>query len=412
MAELSLDNGQSSIHTASAVLPLVLVSLMSTRRSVCVLGRFPPPNDGQTIMTSLLAQLLEDDWAVHRINTSYCSGDGQSVDGFASRLQKISHYCRLAPYLKREFAAAPDAPVLWAGISPMPGGHFRDLLTVLPMLKKHKRIYGVIHWGNFDRLFTSAWTRHTGQKLADRLSGFVFLDGLADRCGAWLPAEKRITIPNTIDLLSRCTETEIETRRTEAARSEGIHLLYLSNMIESKGYMDVLSAVSLLHDQHIHCEVDFIGRWNSGSDEDSFRATIQKLQLNDRVRVHGPIIDRARIKSFYLKATAFVLPTYYPVEAQPVSILEAINAGTPVIATRHAGIPWMLREEKGEALFVSPKSPMAIADAARTLLDREFWLRCSIAARERFREHFSPESVLSKWNNLLRCHASGGQSSA
>ena len=58
--------------------------------------------------------------------------------------------------------------------------------------------------------------------------------------------------------------------------------------------------------------------------------------------VHGGVSERSIIKEFLNRADAFVLPTYYPIEAQPISIIEALNSGTPVIATNHASIPEMI----------------------------------------------------------------------
>ena len=84
-----------------------------------------------------------------------------------------------------------------------------------------------------------------------------------------------------------------------------------------------------------------------------------------------------------------------------MSIVEALNAGTPVVTTRHASIPIMVRESHQEALFVPPHDPQAIAAALRRLADTEQWTGFSHAARQRFLDHFSPEAVRRKWVALL-----------
>ena len=91
--------------------------------------------------------------------------------------------------------------------------------------------------------------------------------------------------------------------------------------------------------------------------------------LNAVITHHGGVTDRARIKALYLDADVFLLPSYYPTEAQPLTIIEALNAGTPVVVTRHSGIPEMVRGDK-EALFVPPRAPdtSAVARSRRLTL--------------------------------------------
>lgn len=351
-------------------------------------------------MTELLAKLLDQDWNVHRINTSYHTAAGRHKNTETS-VRKVMHYVSLAGRLKQQLAQAPDSTVLWAGISPTQSGHLRDIMTVLPALKAHNRVFGVVHWGDFDRLFRSAITRRTGSNLVQHLTGFVFLDGLERKCADWIPEHKRFTISNTIDLPSRCSSEEVAEKRRNRLISRPLNVLFLSNMIPEKGYMDVLNAIRILRDRGVACHADFVGRWQSEARCKHFAKRVAEEQLTDIVTVHGGVSDRTVIKQFYLKADAFVLPTYYLIEAQPASILEAINAATPVITTRHAGIPIMLREEEGEALFVPPRDPEAIAEALLRLTQIDVWQAYSDTALRRFQSHFSPDAVKAKWDALL-----------
>ncbi|MCP9773852.1 glycosyltransferase family 4 protein [Synechococcus sp. Tobar12-5m-g] len=378
-----------------------LQQLHSIPHSVFILGRFPPPIDGQSMLTEQTARLLEDTWKVHRINTAL---QGETYVRTSSRwnLSLVSHYLNLINHTRRALALAPDAPVIWNSISPKPLGHFRDLFSIVSAFRPHQKVYAVVHWGNFDLLFRSPLTRFTARRLVRRLTGFVFnSDNLNENCAAWIPAEKRFIILNTIDSASRCTHAEVVQKQALRIQRKSLRLLFLSNMIPAKGYFDVLGAVQLLHAAGIPVFADFIGRWQSDKDCTVFKNYVTEYNLNNVVQAHGGLNNRAAIKQFYLDADVFLLPTYYPTEAQPVSILEAINAGTPVVTTRHASIPHMVREHAKEALFVPPRSPEAIAVALRTLLDTTTWLSYSKAAEMRFMTHFSPEAVRQQWEALL-----------
>lgn len=369
-------------------------------QSVFVLGRFPPPYDGQALATQRLAQLLEPVLDVQRLNTSPPEAE-LTRSRVTFRGDRVRHYLSRSLALRRALGTQPTAPVLWAAISPAALGHWRDVLTVLPSFAWEQPVYAIVHWGNFDRLFRSPLTRYTARLVAKRMDGFVFLNrALAARCAEWVPPEKQFVVPNTVSEDVLCHEDEVRRSRRTRARRDRLRLLFLSNMIPSKGYMDVLHAVHILHQRGISLDVSFAGRWESDADRSSFHRMVHEYELENVVAHLGGISDRQHIKTLYLNADIFLLPTYYPTEAQPLTIIEALNTGTPVISTPHAGIPHMVRHDDG-ALLVPPRDPDAIVDAVLQMRDPGAWYKFSEQARERFNEYFSPESVRNQWVRLL-----------
>ena len=105
-----------------------------------------------------------------------------------------------------------------------------------------------------------------------------------------------------------------------------------------------------------------------------------------------------------IEADVFILPTYYPNEAQPISIIEMLNAGTPVIATDHAAIPeYVFDDENG--YLVDKQSPSQIKQALDALTDRANWQEKARSARRIYKEMFSPEAV----GNLMLRTVRGGE---
>ena len=366
--------------------------------AVHVIGRFPPPIDGQTLATARLAGLLKDRYDVRTASTSFPEPDGVQVE-VTFQPERIAHYARVLPRLRQSLGRAPQAPVLWASVSPAPLGHLRDVLLTLPALRRGQPLYAVLHRSTFERLFRHPLTALTARLLVRRVRRFVFLSPpLAEACAPFIPPEQRTVIPNTIDDAVLCTDAEVQAK--QARRPGALRLLFLSNLIRSKGYVDVLDAVALLRARGMAIEATFAGRWSDAAEEAAFRARIERHGLHDVVRAAGPVQDRAGGKALHLAADLFLLPTYYPVEAQPLAILEALNAGTPVIATAHAGIPHMVREG-ANALLVPPRTPEAIAAAVAQLAEPERWHRFSVAARRHFLDTFSPDAVRAQWVALL-----------
>lgn len=371
------------------------------RPSVHVVGRFPPPVDGQTLATARLTALLEPAYRVRRFDTAY-KDQALLPASWRQRWVTLRHYLRLRRRLRWALANDADAPVLWCAASPAVAGHWRDMALTAPCFQRRQAVYAIIHRGHFDRVFRRALTGPTARHLAARVQGFVFLsEALAAQVDRWVPPEKLFVIPNTIDHALVCTKEELAQKRASRAARTTLRLLFLSNMIASKGYLDVLQAVHLLNQRGIPIQATFVGRWNSNADRDAFLRRVEAYGAQRVVTHLGALSDRAQIKKQHLAADVLLLPTYYPEEAQPLALLEALGAGTPVIVTRHSSIPEFVRDGR-EALFVAPRAPEEIARSVERLLVTETWLHASHDARQRFERRFSASVIRDAWLALLR----------
>lgn len=81
-------------------------------------------------------------------------------------------------------------------------------------------------------------------------------------------------------------------------------------------------------------------------------------------------------------------------EGSPLSVLEYMDAGKPVVATRVGGVPDIVIEEK-TGLLVPPRDPAALAHAVIELLnDPKRAADMGVAGRERRRTLFSVEEMV------------------
>jgi glycosyltransferase involved in cell wall biosynthesis len=115
-------------------------------------------------------------------------------------------------------------------------------------------------------------------------------------------------------------------------------------------------------------------------DPDGYRERIRDLGLEDRVELRRPVPNH-RVAKMLRKIDVAVLPSVWP-DNHPVSILEAMAAGVPVVASRLGGIPELVRD--GETgLLVEPGKPGELAQRIQQLVD-DAPLRdtLGIAARE------------------------------
>lgn len=116
---------------------------------------------------------------------------------------------------------------------------------------------------------------------------------------------------------------------------------------------------------------------------------VAELQLSDRVTFLGQRRDVARQLA---NAQAYVLASRW--EGFPRSILEAMRAGLPVVASRVGGVHEAVRDGQ-EGYVVPPGDPEALAQRLRRLLgDPALRERLGAAGRARYERSFTFETML------------------
>ena len=114
-----------------------------------------------------------------------------------------------------------------------------------------------------------------------------------------------------------------------------IRVLFLSNLLPGKGYEELAQAiVRLPPDLMEKYRFDFAGGFESAQAEQAFLTSVKHLP---NVTYHGSVHGDEK-RELLRQAHLFCLPTYYPYEGQPISILEAYAAGCAVATTDHSGI--------------------------------------------------------------------------
>ena len=188
-------------------------------------------------------------------------------------------------------------------------------------------------------------------------------------------------------------------------------ILYLSNLIESKGYLDIIKAAILMKEMKILSKFHFhfAGNFMLNPSQDKsyksineasqlFLSLIKENNLSDFVTYHG-VVQGEKKDSLLSNADVFLLPTYYNVEAQPITIIEAIAYGCAVFSTNYRGIPEMLIDGYN-GQYIDQNSPSDIAEKLKDLNRDQIrkYSKCSI---ELFDEHFTKEKHISRMLNLL-----------
>lgn len=143
-------------------------------------------------------------------------------------------------------------------------------------------------------------------------------------------------------------------------------------------------------------------RVGGNGEVDRLKAEVERLNLSDSVEVMGWVSGEARMAA-YASADVYCLPSY--AEGQPISVLEAMASGLPVVSTDVDGIPDSIIEGQ-TGYMVKPGDRPALGEALVRLL-RDPWLRDAFggAGRARVLDTFDAEVVSAQlrriWEELL-----------
>ena len=137
----------------------------------------------------------------------------------------------------------------------------------------------------------------------------------------------------------------------------GINVLFLGRLSKRKGTYDLLYSIKIQKNFFIDKNVKFF--ICGDGDVDNVQSYVRKYKLNDVVSVPGWVSGKEKL-SYLSKADIYVLPSYN--EQMPMSILEAMGFGLPVISTFVGGIPEMVTPgENGILIEAGDKKALTAA---------------------------------------------------
>ncbi len=155
-------------------------------------------------------------------------------------------------------------------------------------------------------------------------------------------------IPNAMD-----TSAFRERNSTaESSFDDPIRILFVGAIGKLKGEKDLIAALARVRNEIPETLVSILGY---GAEDLAAECTAQGIA--DLIEHLGPVSMDDRI-AFYERSDIFVLPTY--AEAMPMSVIEAMAAGLPVITTAVGGIPELI-EHDIEGLLHEPGDITALA---------------------------------------------------
>ena len=228
-----------------------------------------------------------------------------------------------------------------------------------------------------------------------------------------VPKNKVIIVDNTC-LTAPLSRSEIVSKHSLNEGSEKVNVLFLSNLIEGKGYIQFVEAIELISrtTSYRNLEITICGKFvlergasssfkTTEMASDWIRSKIENINSSPNVKMRWLEGAFGKEKDIlFSHAHIFVLPTTYRTEAQPISILEALATGCVVVTTKVGEIASTLNPEV--ALFLDDTSPSSISSAILNLSDSPSRRsKMALAGLDLFEERFSHTKHLETWDNYF-----------
>jgi len=185
--------------------------------------------------------------------------------------------------------------------------------------------------------------------------------------------------------------------RPQRPRADAMELRVVTaaDFVEVKGHRHLLQALPILEARGLVVRVDLVG---DGPLRRGLERHVEEAGLSDSVTLLGTVSHAQLLEDFRAhRWDALVLPsvvTERDEEGIPVSVMEAMGAGLPVISTRTGAIPELLGDRDG--VLVAAGDSVALADALEVLArDPDFRQRLAEKGRRRVANDFNVRVVAS-----------------
>jgi glycosyltransferase involved in cell wall biosynthesis len=275
---------------------------------------------------------------------------------------------------------------------------YKDLLLVF--LLKIFRIKIVYHLHNKGiKLHQNKFLYKLGYKFVFKKSNVILIsDYLYPDIQSFVPKTNVYLCSNGIKDIGKNSNGSLGNMISgNPAIDKPVQVLFLSNLLESKGVFVLLEACSILKSRNISFECTFIGGIGDISAK-RFQCYVDMLGINDIVFYKGEKYGEEKNK-VYAAADIFVFPTLF--ETFGLVNLEAMQHSKPVISTMEGGIPDII-DDGVTGFLVPPNDVETLAKRMELLIkNNNLCIQMGVAGRKKYEQQFTQEIFENRLNEII-----------
>jgi glycosyltransferase involved in cell wall biosynthesis len=327
-------------------LGLIIIIILKKSKKILIIGPFPDPISGVSLANKLVKKVLGESnlFAIDYVNSAYPLFENE-IGVFS--IKKLIFFLKINFKIFKIF----KTDIVYI----TPGQTFYGILKyaffILISSALNKELIIHVH-GNY---LGKQYQELTGFKkkifhfLVSRFTkGIVLSNSLKQNLIPFIQERSIFCLPNFAqDFLLNTTKKNINNE---------LRIFYLSNLMEEKGILCLLNALINLEKNNVIYKAKI-----AGNIDQKYSKKILNLLNGLKNTQYIGVVHGYEKKKLLDWGNIFVLPTFYKMEGQPISILEAMATENLVITTDHAGISDIFTD-KLNGYFVKKNNVESIQD--------------------------------------------------
>lgn len=375
---------------------------MSTK--LIVIGPLPPPYYGQSVGFASLCKELKTFTNCHVVDIQ----PKYTMPGSGWKASRVFEYLKCLSKFFYFLMKTKQNCIVYITIAQSNAGFVRDFAFIMLSCFFKRKVIVHLKGGNFNNFFleSSYFQKIIIKFLYKKVHKIIVLGNSLKNSFDFSKEIKQ----KTVVIENGLTDDTFSIKNKCKKSNNKFNILYLSNLIISKGYLDLLDSLKYFEMQTLDYKCTIAGNIYTSPDdpetmdikslEDNIKKKLNELKNKENVKYIGPVEGDAKIK-LLVEADVFVLPTYYINEGQPISIIEAMAYKNAIISTKYRSIQDLVTNNK-EGFLLKPKNPKDIADKLQFLFDNKNALRkIQYNAFQKFTKNFTREKHIKKMLKVL-----------
>ena len=367
----------------------------ATRQSrVLLIVRTPPPYGGGEAVGELLRRLFEGTYNVLVFRRPQHDKLSQGRLTSENLLFGVRYIISTASCLLRS-----RPRVVYLDIPKDAASFLRSSIVVLASRAVGARVVGDLAGADFAFLQQRGPVRYYGRWVLGSVSTVRVL---GDSVAATLRSHgvhQTAVIPNGIE------DPSPPGRHTPPIFTNRWHFLYVGKIARAKGILTLIAFAQAYASEGRPFQLDIVGEWESAETRTEVEHLIQDCVLTNVVVLHGQLTGDAKW-ALYQQAHALLHPSHW--DGQPVTILEALAFGVPVIATSVGAIPDTITSGHEGYLMQENTASEVTVGVTRILCDERTFTGYRERARGAFEQRFTATVFRDRMGQLLeRQHVDG-----
>jgi len=357
-----------------------------TALAIALVGPLPPPSGGMANQVRQLAELLRGEGIaveVVQVNAPYSPS-------WIERMRGVRALFRLAPYLVRLWRAAGRNDLLHVMANSGWSWHLFAAPAILLAKLRGKAVVVHYHGGEAEAFFEHSFARV--RPVLKQANAIMVPSGFLGQVFAKRGFTAHV-VPNIVNL---------ERFAPGVGGNPAVpHILVARNLERLYDNASAIRAFALIRARHPGARLTIAG---SGPERDTLECQARELGVAQAVTFTGRV-ENSEMPRLYQTANIVLNPSL--VDNAPISMIEALASGVPVVSTNVGGVPFLVQHEV-TALLVPPGDHEAMARASLRLLAEPGLAQILVRAGQELVSEFAWERVRGRLFSVYN-GALGGQ---